>query len=683
MSRLGFPASFVHLTSALHTGTRSQFIVNGYMSDPLDVGCGIRQGCPLAPLLFIIAVEPLYEILHSTVKGVRIANTSETLEIKVCGYGDDTAVLWAVPLCAGVSIDPTLLHGVKLLQAGERRKTNTVRSRALLASALIIPRVTFLARHSWPTREVIDSLQLLVKRFVWGSRQGVPSRAWMSEAQAGLRVCDGGIAIPHVATELLAMAANAVGKWASFSNGPARVAGDILLARRAGVDVYLTPDKPCTTPKFFTVSDTMWASGAAVVRGVHSVPIDLSKAGCVAATESLLRRHISAAYWEGDTLTFRIDTATVQAIASKAVGEQCISGTFCHEWLARASAFTVTGNSACGLGPVQGDCVQLSHAFPSTALTIALDSETAKSIVFSINTIVYTSVPVQSRYDCELRARADINQRDFRFHDHPALSRLVQLHTGAIWRFKRARYKEAVSGQRVAQGTVERDRAIAVQATDNKDLHDALSQLDWRDIRAVKGAGASTVQTLFRLKANKLNLWNYVHSDRSCPHGECPRDVPISLQHVFWECPIAKAAWKDFDIRWRRLGDNVPANLIESCFSLDLDDTPTRAWRTGFVEADGGGDNSSHLVCATSSPPRTRCASIDIAGGNLRYSRQCLARFGFIEFYKFDTDISKLPKNAATRALADCLKGTIDGTILSPSIRDRSAYVLFLWRLAW
>uniref|UniRef100_A0AAV1TWQ7 RNase H type-1 domain-containing protein n=1 Tax=Peronospora matthiolae TaxID=2874970 RepID=A0AAV1TWQ7_9STRA len=247
---------------------------------------------------------------------------------------------------------------------------------------------------------------------------------------------------------------------------------------------------------------------------------------------------------------------------------------------ARASAFTVTGNSACGLGPVQGDCVQLSHAFPSTALTIALDSETAKSIVFSINTIVYTSVPVQSRYDCELRARADINQRDFRFHDHPALSRLVQLHTGAIWRFKRARYKEAVSGQRVAQGTVERDRAIAVQATDNKDLHDALSQLDWRDIRAVKGAGASTVQTLFRLKANKLNLWNYVHSDRSCPHGECPRDVPISLQHVFWECPIAKAAWKDFDIRWRRLGDNVPANLIESCFSLDLDDTPTRAWRT-------------------------------------------------------------------------------------------------------
>uniref|UniRef100_A0AAV1U5T7 Reverse transcriptase n=1 Tax=Peronospora matthiolae TaxID=2874970 RepID=A0AAV1U5T7_9STRA len=310
---------------------------------------------------------------------------------------------------------------------------------------------------------------------------------------------------------------------------------------------------------------------------------------------------------------------------------------------------------------------------------------------------MYTSVPVQSRYDCELRARADINKRDFRFHDHPALSRLVQLHTRANWRFDRARYKEAVSGQRVAQGTVERDRAIAVLATNNKDLHDALSQLDWRDIRAVKGAEASTVQTLFRLKANKLKLWNYVHSDRSCPHGECPRDVPISLQHVFWECPIAKAAWKDFDIRWRRLGDNVPANLIESCFSLGLDDTPTRAWRTVCDHVRAAGTEHRDVLYEVSRNlwRRTVAATIQAiwcARLRLRHEPDALqstlravicvtvdnALRDLVSLsYKFDTDILKLPKNAATRALADRLKGTIDGTILSPPIRDRSAYVLF------
>uniref|UniRef100_A0AAV1ULH0 Reverse transcriptase n=1 Tax=Peronospora matthiolae TaxID=2874970 RepID=A0AAV1ULH0_9STRA len=416
----------------------------------------------------------------------------------------------------------------------------------------------------------------------------------------------------------------------------------------------------------------MWASGAAVVRGVHSVPIDLSKAGCVAATESLLRRHISAAYWEGDTLTFRIDTATVQAIASKAVGEQCIRGTFCHEWLEQWQT-------------LRDLLTWIWHGDG----TIKFELQRSRSPAIRL--------PVQSRYDCELRARADINKRDFRFHDHPALSRLVQLHTWANWRFNRARYKEAVSGQRVAQGTVERDRAIAVQATNNKDLHDALSQLDWRDIRAVRGAGASTVQTLFRLKANKLKLWNYVHSDRSCPHGECPRDVPISLQHVFRECPIAKAAWKDFDIRWRRLGDNVPANLIESCFSLGLDDTPTRAWRTVCDHVRAAGTEHCDVLYEVSRDlwRLTVAATIQAiwcARLRLRHEPDALqstlraaicvtvdnALRDLVSLsYKFDTDILKLPKNAATRALADRLKGTIDGTILSPPIRDRSAYVLF------
>uniref|UniRef100_A0AAV1UXB4 Reverse transcriptase n=1 Tax=Peronospora matthiolae TaxID=2874970 RepID=A0AAV1UXB4_9STRA len=450
----------------------------------------------------------------------------------------------------------------------------------------------------------------------------------------------------------------------------------------------------------------MWASGAAVVRGVHSVPIDLSKAGCVAATESLLRRHISAAYWEGDTLTFRIDTATVQAIASKAVGEQCIRGTFCHEWLeqwqtlhdlltwiwhgdgtikfelqrSRSPAIRRAVSVLCKaivcnyptlfLQPRSPSLLRPIDASTSSNLSWRL-SENAKSIVFSNNTIVYTSVPVQSRYDCELRARADINKRDFRFHDHPILSRL-----------------EAVSGQRLAQGTVERDRAIAVQATNNKDLHDALSQLDWRDIRAVKGAGASTVQTLFRLKANKLKLWNYVHSDGSCPHGECPRDVPISLQHVFWECPIAKAAWKDFDIRWRRLGHNVPANLIESCFSLGLDDTPTRAWRTVCDHVRAAGTKHCDVLYEVSRDlwRLTVAATIQAiwcARLRLRHEPDALqstlraaicvtvdnALRDLVSLsYKFDTDISKLPKNAATRALADRLKGTINGTILSPPI---------------
>ena len=105
------------------------------------------------------------------------------------------------------------------------------------------------------------------------------------------------------------------------------------------------------------------------------------------------------------------------------------------------------------------------------------------------------------------------------------------------------------------------------------------------------GAGVTAVQTLFRLKTNELNSWNCVQSEWSCPHKTCPSDVPATLQHVFWEYPIATAAWSYFGNRWRRLGDNVMDNLMDLCASLSLLDTTARAWMAAgdHVEVAGNG----------------------------------------------------------------------------------------------
>ena len=61
----------------------------------------------------------------------------------------------------------------------------------------------------------------------------------MSEAHASLSVRDGGLALPHVETDLLAMASTAVRKSAAGLNGTAPIVSDILLAARSGVGVYL------------------------------------------------------------------------------------------------------------------------------------------------------------------------------------------------------------------------------------------------------------------------------------------------------------------------------------------------------------------------------------------------------------------------------------------------------------
>uniref|UniRef100_M4BFK0 RxLR effector candidate protein n=1 Tax=Hyaloperonospora arabidopsidis (strain Emoy2) TaxID=559515 RepID=M4BFK0_HYAAE len=102
--------------------------------------------------------------------------------------------------------------------------------------------------------------------------------------------------------------------------------------------------------------------------------------------------------------------------------------------------------------------------------------------------------------------------------------------------------------------------------------------LDWRDIRRVPGATSSMVQTLFRIKANKLNLWNIDRADWSCPHPTCDTSILASLQHVFWDCLVPATAWQEHRARWRAPGDNLDDNLQLTTSSLVRPDTPRKAW---------------------------------------------------------------------------------------------------------
>lgn len=53
-----FPAPFVHMLRLLYDGLHTTLILSSQRTDPFPVTRGVRQGCPLSPLLYVLCLEP-------------------------------------------------------------------------------------------------------------------------------------------------------------------------------------------------------------------------------------------------------------------------------------------------------------------------------------------------------------------------------------------------------------------------------------------------------------------------------------------------------------------------------------------------------------------------------------------------------------------------------------------------
>ena len=56
---MGFGPSFCHWVQVFYCGVSSAVNVNGFISDFFPLSRGVRQGCPLSPLLYVLVVEVL------------------------------------------------------------------------------------------------------------------------------------------------------------------------------------------------------------------------------------------------------------------------------------------------------------------------------------------------------------------------------------------------------------------------------------------------------------------------------------------------------------------------------------------------------------------------------------------------------------------------------------------------
>ncbi len=90
LRRFNFGPSFISWVKAIYANSESTVINNGNTAGFFKLHRGIRQGCPLSPYLFIIAVEIMANAIRKNklIKGIMVGDT----EVKISQLADDTTI---------------------------------------------------------------------------------------------------------------------------------------------------------------------------------------------------------------------------------------------------------------------------------------------------------------------------------------------------------------------------------------------------------------------------------------------------------------------------------------------------------------------------------------------------------------------------------------------------------------
>lgn len=89
LQKLGFPTKLLHIVKAIYRNSWAQIRINNKLSKHLKINSGVKQGCPLSPLLFIIVIE----ILHTLIRINNDIIPNPIIKQKSQGYADDTMLL--------------------------------------------------------------------------------------------------------------------------------------------------------------------------------------------------------------------------------------------------------------------------------------------------------------------------------------------------------------------------------------------------------------------------------------------------------------------------------------------------------------------------------------------------------------------------------------------------------------
>ena len=96
LEKFGFGTSLINLIKVIYKDTECMVTNNGWISERFKMKCGVRQGCPLSALLFILVVEIMAINIRNNnlCKGIELPKIDDDNDytVKITQLADDTVI---------------------------------------------------------------------------------------------------------------------------------------------------------------------------------------------------------------------------------------------------------------------------------------------------------------------------------------------------------------------------------------------------------------------------------------------------------------------------------------------------------------------------------------------------------------------------------------------------------------
>ena len=279
LTTMGFGPSFCGWVKLLYTNVRSAVQVNGFLSGFFSVGRGVRQGCPLSPLLYVLVAETLACTIRADPIIVGLHLPVGNTELRVSQYADDTTAIVSTDhsirrifdlfleyeLASGAKLNNSKCHGLwlgswanrsesivpiqwssdsisilgstlgpaitleKIWAPVVRKIESTLSSwanqslsfsgKSTVINTLVVSRIWYLASVFCIPDSIISSMNRAIFSFFWSGKMHLVNQATLQQP-----VLNGGFGVCNIRLKMLALHAQWVrrfvtptaGKWSSF-----------------------------------------------------------------------------------------------------------------------------------------------------------------------------------------------------------------------------------------------------------------------------------------------------------------------------------------------------------------------------------------------------------------------------------------------------------------------------------